>query len=154
MADTTQIGCACGETRLEVVGKPIESVECCCTSCREAGDRMQTLNRTLMDHGTTPSAKYRKDRVRFVAGSDGLKSFRLPPDHSSDRVIATCCKTPVYLEFKGRHWLNLYDRLWPEGTMPAPTMRTMASDLPDGATQPSDIPNVRKQSVAFFAKRF
>jgi len=157
MTDTTQIGCACGETRLEVIGKPIESVECCCTSCREAGDRMQTLEgapRTLTDYGATPFVMYRKDRVHFLSGSDRLKSFRLSPDHSSDRVIATCCNTPVYLAFKGGHWLSLYGGLWPTGTMPAPTMRTMASDLPDGATLPSDIPNTKKQSLGFFAKLF
>lgn len=157
MGDTTQIGCACGQTRLEVEGKPIESVECCCTSCREAADRMQRLEgapQILTAHSTTPFVMYRKDRVRFLSGTDNLAGFRLSPEATSTRVIATCCNTPVYLEFKGGHWLSLYGELWPDGTMPAPTMRTMASDLPEGAMLPDDIPNAKKQSLSFFAKLF
>ena len=33
-------------------------------------------------------------------------------------------------------------------------MRTMASDLPVGATLPDDIPNAKNQSLGFFAKLF
>ncbi len=157
MADTAHIGCACGQTSLEVEGPPIASVECCCTSCREAAGRLQTLEgapRTLTDYGTTPFVMYRKDRVRFLSGINNLAGFRLSPEASSTRVIATCCNTPVYLVFKGGHWLSLYGGLWPAGTMPAPTMRTMASDLPEGATLPDDIPNAKSQSLGFFAKLF
>jgi hypothetical protein len=157
MGETTQIQCACGETRFEVTGKPIASVECCCTSCREAGVRMQQLDRAptvLTDYDATPFVMYRKDRVAFLAGEDHLKSFRLSPDASTERVIATCCNTPVYLAFKGGHWLSLYGTLWPIGTLPPAEMRTMTSDLPDGATLPDDIPNAKKQSLGFFAKLF
>lgn len=157
MGDTTQIGCACGQTRFEVEGKPIESVECCCNSCRNAAERMQSLEgapRTHTDHGTTPFVMYRKDRVHFMSGMENLAGFRLSPVAPSTRVIATCCNTPAYLEFKGGHWLSLYGGLWPHGTKPAPTMRTMASDLPEGAALPDDIPNAKKQSLRFFAKLF
>lgn len=157
MGEAIQIGCACGQTRLEVEGRPIESVECCCNSCREAAERMQDLAgapRILTDSGTTPFVMYRKDRVRFLAGAANLAGFRLSAKATSTRVIATCCNTPVYLEFKGGHWLSLYGELWPSGTKPKPTMRTMASDLPEGATLPDDIPNARKHSLGFFAKLF
>ncbi len=157
MGEATQIRCACGQTHLEVEGSPIASVECCCNSCREAAGRMQGLEgapRTLTDYGTTPFVMYRKDRVRFLAGAANLAGFRLSPEAPSTRVIATCCNTPVYLEFKGGHWLSLYSGLWPPGTKPEPTMRTMASDLPEGATLPDDIPNAKKQSLGFFVKLF
>lgn len=90
MGETIQIGCACGQTRLEVEGRPIESVEC-------------------------------------------------------------CCNTPVYLEFKGGHWLSLFAELWPSGTKPK---ATMVSDFPEGATLPDDIRNAKKHSLGFFAKLF
>lgn len=157
MADTIQIGCICGQTRLEVAGNPIASVECCCTSCRDAGARMAQLSaapKTLTNYDATPFVMYRKDRVRFVSGDDHLKSFRLSSAASTRRVIATCCNTPVYLEFKGGHWLSLYGALWPNGTLPPPEMRTMTSDLPKGAILPDDIPNAKKQSLGFFAKLF
>ncbi|MFT6649891.1 GFA family protein [Pseudophaeobacter arcticus] len=157
MAETTEIACSCGRTRLEVRGKPIDSVECCCSSCREAAARMQRLDgapQVLTDHGSTPFVMYRKDRVRCLGGAAALKTFRLSPEHATKRAIATCCNTPVYLEFKGGHWLSLYGGLWPEGTMPAPTMRTMASDLPEGAVLPDDIPNAKTQNLRFFARLF
>ncbi|WP_245410590.1 hypothetical protein [Notoacmeibacter marinus] len=71
MDDPTEITCSCGQTRLEVQGKPIVSVECCCTSCREAGSRMQKLDGAppiLTDYDATPFVMHRKDRVRFVQG--------------------------------------------------------------------------------------
>lgn len=90
--------------------------------------------------------------MRFLAGSDGVNSFRLSPKHSSERVIASCSNTRVYLEFKDGHWLCLYDGLWPTGKMPAPAMHTMVSDLSDNAALPSDIYNAKKQSLELFAK--
>ena len=108
----------------------------------------------MTDYDATPFIMVRKDRVRFLSGSEHLNSFRLSPDASSERVVATCCNTPVYLEFKNGHWLSLYGALWAEGTLPPPKMRTMTSDLPDGTVLPDDIPNARKQSLGFFAKLF
>lgn len=155
MLDPTRIQCSCGLTRLEVTGKSIASVECCCSSCREAGARMRQLDGAppiLTDYEATPFVMYRKDRVTFIAGTDHLKSFRLSPGASTERVIATCCNTPVYLAFKGGHWLSLYGTLWPEGVRPPAEMRTMTSDLPEGTVLPDDIPNAQKHSLGFFAK--
>ncbi len=157
MGDTTEIACSCGQTRLEVQGKPIASVECCCSSCREAAARMQKLDgapTVLTSYNATPFIVQRKDRVRFLTGTENFASFRLTPDSSSERVIATCCNTPIYLDFKHGHWYSLYGTLWPEGELPPPKMRTMASDLPESASLPDDIPNAKKQSLGFFAKLF
>ena len=104
------------------------------------------------EHGATRFVLYRKDRVRFTRGGDLLREFRLKPDSPTRRVVATCCNTPAFLEFKGGHWLSVYGLLWPEGTMPPVQMRTMTSDLPDPSVLPGDVPNLRKQSGSFFAK--
>lgn len=157
MTKALNIHCSCGQTQLEVIGKPIASVECCCTSCGEAGKRMQQLHNapiTLTEYDATPFVMYRKDRVSFLAGADSLKSFRLTPEASTERVVATCCNTPVYLSVKGGHWLSLYGMLWPEGSLPPAEIRTMTSDLPDGAVLPDDILNAKKHSLGFFAKLF
>jgi hypothetical protein len=106
----------------------------------------------LTASGTTPFVLYRKDRVRFLKGADRLREFRLSPDAPTRRVIATCCNTPVFLEFQKGHWLSLYGGLWPAGTRPALEMRTMTSDLPAGTELPDDVPNGKRQSARFFAK--
>lgn len=147
--------CRCGQTQLEVKGPPILSVECACASCRRAAETLTELPDGVDPrgpHGTTPFVLYRKDRTRCLAGAETLAEHRLAPDASTRRVVATCCKTPVFLEFTGGHWLSMYAGLWPTDRRPASEMRTMTSDLPLGQTLPEDLPNLRKHSVRFMLK--
>jgi hypothetical protein len=155
MSPTTCLACACGQFRLTVQGDPITSVACHCDSCRAAGARLQRLPcaRPLLDPlGGTRFVLYRKDRIRFTAGMDRLKAFRLSSDASTRRVLASCCNTPVFLEFKGGHWLSLYGGLWPDNTLPPLEMRTMTGDLADASFLPADVPNFKRQSFSFFAR--
>lgn len=152
---TQTLSCTCGQVRLAVETAPIASVECCCTSCREASARLARLPGAvpaLGPFGTTRFELHRKDRVRVLADEENLSEFRLTPKSKTRRVIATCCNTPVFLEFKGGHWLSLYGTLWPKGTLPPLQMRTMAGDLPDPSVLPDDVPNARSHSLSFFAK--
>ncbi|WP_242109795.1 GFA family protein [Luteimonas aquatica] len=155
MNDTTQLACACGHTRLAVDGAPILVSECLCDSCRKAAARLAALPgaRTLLTaYGATPSAEYRKDRVRFLSGAERLGEFRLTPGAGSRRVVATCCNTPLFLEMKGAHWLSMYLPLWPEAMRPKAQLRTMTGDLPDASALPDDIPNLKTHTVSFYAK--
>jgi hypothetical protein len=157
MTHVTELACACRRVRLEAEREPIIAAECHCDSCRVAGARLATLRgaaRVLEPNGGTRFVLYRKDRIRFLEGDGLLKEHRLTPRSSTRRVIATCCNTPVFLEFKGGHWLSLYAGLWPEGTQPPMALRTMTSDLAPGTALDDDIPNARRQSFSFFAKLF
>jgi hypothetical protein len=152
---TTQLTCTCGQVRIEVAGAPIVSVECCCNSCRTAGTKFEALpgaRPVLGPHGQTRYELYRKDRVRFVAGTEHFREFRLKPNSHTRRVIAVCCNTPLFTEFQGGHWLSLYGGLWPAGTLPPLEMRTMASDLPDASVLLDDVPNARTQGGVFMWK--
>jgi hypothetical protein len=155
MTQITQLACACGRAQLELDRAPIISVECHCNSCRKAGAKLQNLAaapQILKPNGGTRFVLYRKDRVRFVKGTELLKEFRLAPGAKSRRVVATCCNTPVFLEFQNGHWLSLYGCLWPDGTLPPLELRTMTSDRSDASSLADDVPNGRRQSVSFFAK--
>jgi hypothetical protein len=155
MPSTTRLTCSCGQVAIDMEGAPILSVECCCTSCRTASTRFEQLPgapRIQTEHGTTPFVMVRKDRIQWVAGTSLLEEHRLSPKAPSRRVIATCCNTPVFLEFSGGHWLSLYGQLWPDGTRPPLEMRTMAKDLPAGVTLPNDVPNAGSQSATFMFK--
>jgi hypothetical protein len=155
MSGTLNIGCACGQTRLEVRGPPILVSECLCDSCRAAAARLARLpggREMLTSYGATASAEYRKDRVRIASGAEHLKEFRLSDEAGSRRVVATCCNTPVFLELKGAHWLSLYLHLWPAAQRPKPQMRTMTGDLADASGLPDDIPNLKTHTAAFYAK--
>lgn len=151
----TTLTCACGKVHLTLQQDPIMVVECCCDSCRQAAGRLKALpvsGPMLTAWDTTPYVMYRKDRVQIGAGADHLAEFRLTPKSSTRRVIATCCNTPMFLEFTKGHWLSLYADLWPEDARPQPEMRTMAGDLGTGAALPADIPNLRSHSLRFMAR--
>lgn len=136
--------CPCGQTSLTLTGPPIIAVDCCCTSCRAAAQR---LNAPLGPHGETAFVLYRKDRVTLPP-PDRMASFRLTPNATTRRIVTTCCHTPLFLEFRGGHWLSLYAALW-RGAAPPPQMRTMVADLPNPAALPHDIPNARTQNTRF-----
>ncbi len=155
MAQITRLACACGRVQLEVERAPIISTECHCGSCRSVGTKLQALPEApafMETNGGTRFVLYRKDRIRFHKGAEALKEFRLTPASKTRRVVATCCNTPVFLEFHNGHWLSLYACMWPAGQVPAPDLRTMTADLPAGATLANDVPNAKHQSASFFAK--
>lgn len=155
MSQITPLACACGEVQLHVERTPIISTECHCNSCRAAGARLQALGApapVLQANGGTHFVLYRKDRIRFLNGAERLKAFRLTSQATTRRVVATCCNTPVFLEFKGGHWLSLYAGLWPKGALPPLNLRTMTSDMPAGAVLDLDVPSGKRQTLAFYAK--
>lgn len=145
--------CTCGHVKLAAEGPPIASDECYCISCRTAAARLQALPGApayLGKLGGTRFIEYRKDRIKFTDGSTALKDFRLTEKSTTRRVVATCCNTPVFLEFGNSHWLSLYGHLWPASSLPALEFRTMTSDLNDRATLPDDVPNAKTQPVTFY----
>jgi hypothetical protein len=155
MTQTTQLTCGCGQVHLEVTNAPIINAECCCNSCREAATRLRTLPLApafLESNGNTRFVFYRKDRIRFVKGVEHFKELRLKPESKTRRVVATCCNTPVFLEFKNGHWLSLYGCLWPKGALPPLDVRTMTKDLPAGTVLPDDVPNASQQTISFMVK--
>lgn len=153
----TDLGCACGQVRLALTGTAILAADCCCTSCRTAGARIEALPgapRVLDVHGATPFVLWRKDRVQVLAGAGHLAGFRLAPGSATRRVLAACCNTPLFLEFQSGHWLSLHAGLWPEAARPAPQLRTMTGDLPGRAALPGDIPNPKTHTWGFYARLF
>lgn len=150
----TEISCRCGEVALALEGPPILAAECHCASCRAAARRIATDG--APDHaicepnGGTRYVLQRRDRVRLLRGADRLASLRLTPDAATQRMIATCCLSPMWLEFKGGHWLSVYSARWPQGTAPAPQLRTMTRDAPGDL--PDDLPNARTHSARFMAR--
>ncbi len=152
---TRHLECKCGKVRLAVHARPIVVAECHCDSCRTAAARLAQLpgaEPVTEPNGGTHFVLHRKDRLSFVAGAEHLGAYRLTPQSPTRRVVATCCNTPMFLEFQHGHWLSLYARLWPEADRPRASMRTMTSDLPAGHALAGDIPNHRTQSLGFFAK--
>lgn len=148
--------CRCGAVEMEVKGGPIMSTECLCTSCRKAADLFESLPdapRLRAATGGTRTEMYRKDRVRCLKGAANLREHRLNDKTKTRRVVATCCNTPIFLDFTDGHWIDLYGLLWPEDSLPPLEMRTMAGDLETPvAALPDDVPNHKTHSAGFFLR--
>lgn len=154
MTQTTTLSCQCGQVHLTVRDAPITVAECYCTSCAEARARLESLPgapKVVGAHGSTHFVLYRKDRVSITAGKDRLANFRLSPERSTRRVIATCCNTPVLLEFKGGHWASLYGNLWHGQALPDAALRTVTGDRAGGAPD-SAVPSGGWPTTQFFAR--
>lgn len=154
MTETTELICACGAVRLQTRGSPIMTVECLCTSCREASARLSSRAgfQPFTDaKGATGYVLYRKDRLACVQGAGYLKEHRLSPDRTTRRVIAICCHTPMFLEFIKGHWLSVYRDRWPPEGRPEVQLRTMTGDAA-GIELPDDVPNARTHDVGFMTK--
>lgn len=139
-------GCRCGNVAFEATGEPIMAVACHCESCRKAAAGFAALpgaTQVANAEGGTDFVMVRKDRVRCVQGEERLRAHRLTPQAPTRRVLANCCNSPVFLEFKGGHWLSVYRDRFAEA--PAIQMRTMVGDrkFTDG------IPSYRRHSAKF-----
>ena len=155
-ANATTIGCRCGEVKFKVSGAPMVTAICHCHSCRTAGSDFEALpgaQRVLNADGGTEFVLFRKDRVACVQGEALLRARRLTPQATTRRVLAHCCASPMFLEFKGGHWLSLYrDRFGADA--PAIEMHTMTRDLPDGVKLSDGLPSSRTQSIGFMWRLF
>ena len=155
MTDSTSLTCACGQVQLQLVGAPIMRVECCCESCRKAALLFESLPgapKLQTAHDTTPFVMYRKDRVQISAGQANLREHRLKPESPSRRIVATCCNTPLFLDFTSGHWLSFYSTRFAPDALPPLLLRTMAADLPAGGSLPDDVPNLKTHNARFFVK--
>jgi len=153
--NTTRLDCACGQAALEISGEHIVSVECYCDSCRKAGAHLESLPGApvlLEQNGATRCVLHRKDRVRCARGAELLREYRLKPSASTRRVVATCCNTPMFMEFMSGHWLSLYGRRFPAESLPPVEMRTMTRDVVGQLELPDDVPNGKTQPLAFMLR--
>ncbi|HEV7317349.1 MAG TPA: hypothetical protein VGO04_01895 [Ensifer sp.] len=144
--------CRCGQVAFEAVEEPIVGAACYCTSCRTAGEQLEALPdapAVLEADGSTRFALYRKDRIRCIRGEGLLRAHRLTPKSTTRRVIASCCNAAMFLEFKGGHWLSVYNqRFAPDEQLPL-EMRTMTKDRRPGVEFNDALPSYKTHSGRF-----
>jgi hypothetical protein len=133
------------------MGAPIISATCHCTSCQQAAAGFATLPgapAVLNADGGTEYALFRKDRVVCVQGEALLRPHRLTPQAPTRRVLAGCCDTPMFLEFRSGHWLSIYrDRFGAHA--PPIEMRLWTRNCPEGVTFSDDLPTYKTMSARF-----
>ncbi len=146
MQESQSVTCRCGAVRLTLSGSSIMSSECMCTSCRSASDVFAALPDGIGmtdGKGATHVIIHRADKVACDAGAEHLQQHRLTPDSPTRRILASCCNTPMFLDFEPGHWVSLYGINWPENDRPAVEYRMFCNDLTDASRLSNDVPNGR-----------
>jgi hypothetical protein len=146
--------CHCGAFTLRAEGPPIVTTACYCTSCQAAAGALPSgeSGSLLEADGGTLCTLFRKDRVHWA--SNALREHRLTPTSKTRRVVATCCNTPMFMEFTNGHWLSLYTRRFAPADQPPLEMRVMTRDAPNGPRFADGVPSYRTHSFAFFVRLF
>jgi len=151
---SVKCACQCGRVAAAVTGRPILHAMCYCTSCRTAGLAFAEAPGapSIVGHdGGTDLVLYRKDRVGLFTSSEMLQEHRLTPNSPTRRIVATCCNTPMFLEFTKGHWLSIYaGRL--SGPLPPLEMRVMTADRLDKTALPVDVANYPTHAPAFMIR--
>lgn len=147
--------CSCGSVELEAIGAPISSVVCYCDDCQEGSRQIEALPnaRPVQDpDGGTAYILFRKDRVRCSRGARLLKSHKIRERSATNRVVATCCNSAMFLNFDdGRHWVSMY-RARVQGDIPPLQMRICTKFKPENGDVPSDVPSYSTFPLKFLAK--
>jgi hypothetical protein len=147
--------CVCGQVVVEASGAPIVSSICYCADCQEGARRIEALPgapAVLDTDGGTPYLLFRKDRIACSKGAALLKAHKLTATSPTNRVVATCCNTAMFLNFdKGPFWVSAYRARF-KGDLPPVEMRVCTRSRPAGAPLPQDAPNYPGYSPRFMLR--
>ena len=146
--------CGCGQVAFNLKGAPILRVACYCTSCQAAGHafvREFGPPPVVAEDGGTDLVLYRNDRVVQITGVDRFKEYRLTTESPTRRMVATCCGTPMVMDFTKGHWLSFYRARLPEDDSVL-AMRVMTRARPAAVTLPDDVPAYATRSASFMWK--
>jgi hypothetical protein len=104
--------CSCGCVELKAFGGPIVSAVCYCEDCRKGADQVEALPKAgaVRDpDGGTADILYRKDRIECSKGAEWLRSYKLKETSATNRVVAACCNSAMFVNFdRGPHWVSAY----------------------------------------------
>jgi hypothetical protein len=147
--------CLCGSVELEAFGAPIISVVCYCDDCQDGARQIQALPNggpVLESDGGTAYVLYRKDRFVCTKGAELLKSYKLKENSVTNRMVATCCNSAMFLKFDGGpHWVSMYRARF-QGDAPALQMRINTKFKPESGDVPCDVPSYATYPFKFLAK--
>lgn len=147
--------CTCGRVVLELKGASITSLVCYCNDCQAGARQIEALAGAPLvqaPDGGTSYIVYRKDRVQNIKGANLLKELKLRPNSATNRVIASCCNTAMFLSFDdGKHWVDIYRERVGAGAPPL-EMRVCTKFASKGASVPADVPGYAGYPLQFIAK--
>jgi hypothetical protein len=136
--------CSCGSVEFKASGALIVSAICYCADCQKGSRQIEDLpnaGRVLNPDGGTAYILYRKDRIECSKGTALLKSYKIKEDSVTNRVVATCCNSAMFVNFdKGPFWVSAYRARF-QGDLPPLQMRICTKSAPAGVALANDLPS-------------
>jgi hypothetical protein len=87
-------------------------VACYCDDCQEGSRQIEALPGAASIRGPdggTEYLAYRKDRIKCSKGAAFLQSHKIRQTSVTNRVVANCCNSAMYLNFDdGKYWVDLW----------------------------------------------
>ena len=139
------VTCKCRSVKIELTGEPILVNICHCDDCQRGSAELELLPgapRILDSYGGTPYVLYRKDRIRFLQGKELLTNYRIEGEKNTRRVVASCCNSPVLLDFEPGHWVSIYQQRF-DAPIPPAQKRIQTRFMPPGQPPDDGIPLYR-----------
>lgn len=147
--------CACGRVELEAFGKPIASAVCYCDDCQKGARQIEALANAAAvadPDGGTACILYRRDRIACTKGADLLRPYKLKETSVTNRVVAACCSSAMFVNFdRGPHWVSAYRARF-HGELPPLQARICTKFKPEGVVLPNDVPSYRGYAPGFLFK--
>jgi hypothetical protein len=138
--------CSCGAVELEAFGRPVASAVCYCDDCQKGAAQIEALpgaGAVRDPDGGTAYILYRKDRIACSKGAELLKRHKLSETSITNRVVAACCNSAMFMNFdRGPHWVSAYRARF-AGDLPPLQARICAKFKADGVVLPDDAPSYR-----------
>jgi hypothetical protein len=159
MSEPTQddaiIRCSCGKVAVELIGPPIACGACYCRDCDAGSRQIEALPNAAPVRdadGATAYVLYRKDRVRCSSGAQFLQGSKLNEKSITNRVVATCCNSAMFVNFdRGPHWVSVY-RTRLESHAPPLQMRINTKFRQSNDPIPHDVPGYPTFPLSLAAK--
>src|SRR5260370_21102993 len=81
-----------------------------------------------------------------------LLRYKIRENSTTNRVIATCCNSAMFLNFDdGKHWVDLYRSRCQGDVLPV-QMRICTKFKPDGRSIPTDVPHYSRYPMSLLMK--
>ena len=149
----TRATCSCGDVTIELHGSHIYCAACHCDDCQEAANELEKLPAPspVMDpYGGTHYILHRKDRSAVLGGE--LRPHKLRGESPTSRMVADCCKTPMFLAFdNSQHWISVYRSRVRDGA-PALQSRIATKFCLRAEDLPADAPAYRTFPLKMIAQ--
>jgi len=155
MTDEFSASCACGQVQIRATGTPIVASACYCADCQKGGGEIEALLNAVPvrdDDGGTAYLLFPKDRFACIKGQEFLKPDKLKPSSITNRVVATCCNSGMFMNFdKGPYWVSAYRRRF-QGDVPPIEMRICTKARASDAPYPDNAPRFSGQPIRLMGR--